>query len=165
MKTYKNFRELYAGWQAGDVPFCVLQEMTIAQLGMIDIIVPQGIAPSVSQIEAILKDSTEPQEFMYELGGDVHICENEEDLKQIESVDFEWARQHNDKWPNATDQGMSWDCCDYVLSSRSTGWVIFLLCTNNAGGHTYYVPEALWPAARVLEHTRSSDTPWEHASA
>jgi hypothetical protein len=78
----------------------------------------------------------------------------------IEGVDFEFAENNGGRWPNVTELPMSWDCCDYVNSNITTGWAIFLLCSNNAGGNIYYVPQKLWTAARLAEHMEVHNKAW-----
>ena len=87
------------------------------------------------------------------LGGYIYICESVKDLMHIQGCDFDWAEKHHGIWPNVTEKAMSWDVCNYL--DEATGdpqWVIFLMCWNNAGGPSYYVPKHLWQQARVTEH-------------
>jgi len=165
MLQFKNFREVYQGFKDGKVPFCVLQESAMTQASYLD-----GFADTydpneemtlqrILEIRNSLSDSEEDS-FVYNLGGELFICETEEDLTQIEGCDFDWAKAHDDKWPNVTDKPMSWDCCDFVSKDRSSGWAVFLLCWNNAGGNVYYVPERLWEAARLEEHLIEHERAW-----
>lgn len=102
----------------------------------------------------------EEEELDFWVGGSINICETEEDLKQVQGCNFEWAEAHNDTWPNVTDLPMSWDICAYCDNNPDNGWALFVLCTNNAGGPSYYIPQRLWKAARLTEHLAKHKEHW-----
>ena len=83
----------------------------------------------------------EYDEYDYMLGGSLCICETPEDLKEIEGVDFEFADTHK-RWPNMTDAPLGSDSCFKVHGEPE--FIMFLLCSNNAGGNVFYIPKALW---------------------
>ena len=158
MIELKNFKEVWLGFVAGRVPEAILLDCTRVQINIED----DDREPSIQIAKTLYTnfEDTEDNSFMYLTGGNVFICENEDDLKQIEGCDFEFAKNNGDRWPNVTELPMSWDCCDYVDSDESTGWAIFLLCSNNAGGNIYYVPRSLWVAARLEEHMEVHKKLW-----
>ena len=105
-------------------------------------------------IEERYPSSEESNCFDWSFGGKIYICETEDDLKEVEGTDMEWADTHGGKWPNVTDLAMSWDVAEYALNDAATGWAVFLLCSNNAGGPVYMIPKNLWEKARVEEHIK-----------
>ena len=144
MKTYTTTIELLKAVKAKECP----------PYPIIDL---YKIIADDQNVEEIILDKldelfqSEEKSLDFWFGGSVNICETEEDLKQIQGYDFEWV-WHNKTTPNVTDLPMWWDVCDYCARDPETGWFIFLLCNNNAGGPSYYVPKDLWKAARVTEH-------------
>ena len=158
MIELKNFKEVWLGFVAGRVPEAILLDCTRVQSNIEN----DNIEPTVEVAKILYKnfEDTEENSFSYLFGGNVFICETEGDLKQIEGVDFEFAESNGGRWPNVTDLPMAWDCCDYVNSDITTGWAIFLLCSNNAGGNIYYVPQKLWTAARLAEHMEVHNKAW-----
>lgn len=161
MKLFNTFHKLYLEFKKNEVPFCVMQEMTSALLESGGFANKLPIDVNEDDVDALFEslEDIEENSFSWQLGGCVFICETKEDLLKIEGCDFEFAREHN-RWPNVTDMPMSWDCCDYVLGDRETKYAVFLLCTNNAGGNIYYVPESLWEAARLTEHLETHNAYW-----
>lgn len=105
-------------------------------------------------IEERYPSSEESNCFDWSFGGKIHICETEDDLKEVEGIDLEWADTHDGKWPNVTELAMSWDVAEYALNDASTGWAVFLLCSNNAGGPVYMIPQRFWEVAKVEEHIK-----------
>jgi hypothetical protein len=166
MLQFKNFIEVYNGFKEGKVPFCILQESAKSQASFLDGFSDAYDPNGEMELQKIIEiknslNTSEEDSFIYNLGGDLFICETEEDLKSIEGCDFEWAKAHDDKWPNVTDKPMVWDHCDYVNRDPASGWFVFLLCWNNAGGPIYYVPQALWETARVEEHLKVHIESWK----
>ena len=153
MKTYNTTFELLNAVKAEECPVYPLSDIyqIIADDPEIDKITLEDAAKLLADKE---------DQLDYWLGGSINICETEEDLKQIEGCDLEWAQAHNDTWPNVTDLPMSWDVCAYCADNPDTGWAVFVLCTNNAGGSSYYVPQHLWGAARVAEHIAKHKADW-----
>lgn len=111
-----------------------------------------------SDIAWLMQQPEATQDYSDYLGGYVYVCEAPDDLLQIHGCDLEWAKAHNENWPNVTDMPVSWDACNYL--DEATGdplWAIFLLCWNDAGGPVYYVPRHLWQLARVTEHIEATN--------
>lgn len=108
-------------------------------------------------IEERYPSSEESNCFDWSFGGKIHICETEDDLKEVEGIDLEWLDTHDGKWPNVTELAMSWDVAEYALNDAATGWAVFLLCSNNAGGPVYMIPEKFWEVAKVSEHIKLTD--------
>jgi hypothetical protein len=75
------------------------------------------------------------------LGGDVYICEVSEDLQQLTGVDYEFFEEMK-RWPNILDMPLDADICTFVKDQPD--FILFLVCTNNAGGHSFFVPKHLW---------------------
>lgn len=153
MKTYTTTSELLKAVIAEECPIYPVSDIY------------KIIADDQSIEEVTLADidelfQHEEEALDYWVGGPVNICETEDDLKKIQGCDFEWAGQHNDTWPNVTDLPMSWDVCAYCANNPETGWFIFVLCNNNAGGPSYYVPQRLWDVARVTEHLAKHKEYW-----
>lgn len=69
-------------------------------------------------IASFLTEEDLQETCMWSLGGDVHIIETEEEYREM------------------------LDDHDFLDMAEETipGWFLFLLCTNNAGGPSYYVP-------------------------
>ena len=162
MKVFETYHKLYEGFKEGVVPFCVIQEIAsaVSESAELSVESPQTITEAFAEDIYTRLEDTEENSFSWLVGGDVFLCETEEDLKQIKGCDFEWAKAHNDEWPSVVDLPMSWDACDYVMSDPDTEWVIFLLCWSNAGGPSYYVPKSLWEAARFEEHYKLHNEHW-----
>jgi len=164
MIAMHNFNEAYQHYQSGLIRFRLLQDQAAVILGLYS-----NPYPSVANSLDITNDNInwllqqEGSAFAYSdyLGGNVYVCETDDDLKQIQGCDFEWAEEHGN-WPNVTDMAMSWDGCSYVQESEGEPqWVMFLLCWNNAGGPVYYVPKQLWTMARVTEHIAATENAWK----
>jgi hypothetical protein len=159
-----NFTEALEQYQLGVLPFRLLQEQATLLIEYCEE-AHETIADSQEITEADiawLSDQPESEED-YEgfLGGNFHICESPEDLLAIEGCDLAWAKSHDGHWPNVTDLPMSWDSCRYVSETDAEpNWVLFLLCGNNAGGDTYFVPKHLWQLARVEEHMAATNEFW-----
>lgn len=164
MITVLNFNEAHQQHQSGVIPYRLLQDQAAVMLGICrnpHQAVSNALEITDSDIHWLLQQNEASVNYADFLGGNVYVCEVEDDLKQIHGCDFEWAETHDGNWPNVTDMPMSWDSCCYL--QESTGepqWVIFLLCWNNAGGHVYYVPKPLWNMARVTEHIAATDSAW-----
>ena len=110
-----------------------------------------------SDIDWVMQQPEASFDYNQYLGGYIYVCETVKDLMHIQGCDFNWAERHHGIWPNVTEMAMSWDVCEYVLESAGDPqWVMLLLCWNNAGGPTYYVPKHLWEQARVIEHIRTT---------
>jgi hypothetical protein len=160
MKTYNTTLELLNAVKAEECPIYPLSDIykIIVDNPEIDKITLEDATELFvmgkyrDALSAMFSIFHEEDQLDYWVGGSINICETEEDLKQIQGCDFEWARAHNHTWPNVTDLPMSWDVCAYCGDTPDNGWAVFVLCTNNAGGPSYYVPQRLWEAARLTEH-------------
>jgi hypothetical protein len=160
MITIHNFNEAHQQYLTGVISYRLLQDQAAVMLGICSNPPPtianaSGITDT--DINWLLQQAETSFDYSDYLGGYVYVCETEDDLKQINGCDFEWAEAHGG-WPNVTDMPMRWDNCDYLNEPvGEPQWVIFLLCWNNAGGHVYYVPKQLWHAARVTEHIAATN--------
>ena len=77
-------------------------------------------------------------EFMNDLGGYIHVVEEFEDLKKIDTlVTHDNEAGESERWKNITETASIFDAAEYLPDNS---FVMLLLCTNNAGGHTYYNP-------------------------
>ena len=175
MITLDNIKGVVESVKAGRCPVIVMvdylyttyEEILNHNLGK----VPTKEELIAMEQEAVCKFFSDLEEFAEEFfgaadfnglfGGSLHVCETEEDLKEITGVDFTWAKAHEGHWPNVTDLPMSWDHVGYVNDDKATGWAVFLLCTNNAGGPIYFVPESLFDKARVEEHITCHTEAWK----
>ena len=160
MITSHNFKEAHQQYQSGVIPYRLLQEQAIVMLSLCSNThqtVTNSLDITDNDIHWLLQQDEAAFSYSDYLGGNVYVCETEDDLKQIQGCDFEWAETHG-SWPNVTDMVMSWDSCCYLHESTcEPQWVLFLLCWNNAGGPVYYVPKHLWTAARVSEHIAATE--------
>ena len=151
-----SFSDAHQNYKQHKISFRVLQDqaaliLSICQNNQLAISNPQAMTQL--DIDWLMQQPEAFQDYNEYLGGYVNVCETDQDLLQIHGCDFDWAQKHNGNWPNVTDFPMSWDVCNYL--DETTGdpqWVIFVMCWNNAGGPTYYVPRCLWVKARVIEH-------------
>ena len=163
MITIHNLNEAFQQYQSGVIPYRLLQEQAIVILGICSNSHPSVVNAldiNDNNINWLLQQDESALSYADYLGGNIHICETEDDLKQIHGCDFEWAEAHGG-WPNVTDLPMAWDSCCYLQESTcEPQWVLFLLCWNNAGGPVYYVPKHLWTAARVSEHIAATEKAW-----
>lgn len=156
-----HFNEAYQRYKQHKISFRLLQDQAAVMLGLC-----QNPHSSISNplditqedIDWLMQQPEATQDYGEYLGGYVYVCETEQDLLEIHGCHFEWAEEHDGKWPNVTDMPMSWDACDYLEEvAGDSQWVIFLLCWNNAGGPVYYVPKQLWGQARVNEHIEATN--------
>ena len=156
MITINHFSDAYQQYQHHKISFRLLQDQAFFILGICQNNISSATNPqqiTQSYIDWLMHQPEATQDYNEYLGGNVYICETEQDLLQILGCDFDWAEKHHGHWPNVTDIAMSWDVCNYL--DEATGdpqWVIFVMCWNNAGGTSYYVPKHLWEKARVTEH-------------
>ena len=93
-------------------------------------------------------------EFDGHMGGNVYICETEEDLQQIKVWDL-WNTTGEDL--NVTNRIGTWDACDFILNDPQHCWALFFLAHNNAGGNVYYVPKKFWEKAQFYKHYCASN--------
>lgn len=158
MIVIHNFKEAHEF----HIPFRLLQEQAMV---LIDINSGRHIDEAFDigndDIEWLLQQPEALEDYNGYLGGDIHICESEADLKEIVGMDMEFAETHDDRWPDVTDQVMSWDQCAYLKQKDGDSeWALFLLCWNDAGGPVFYVPKHLWISARVAEHIAETNRHW-----
>lgn len=79
----------------------------------------------------------------YMFGGELYVCETEDDIKQIETV--KWSDELN-RYLNPHEVVCAWDTVDYI-----DDWARLFLSTNNAGGPMYLIPPGLFTYARIEE--------------
>ena len=152
MKTYNTTLELLNAVKAEECPIYPLSDIY-------KIIVDNPEIDKITLEDAAELFTREEKDLDYWVGGSINICETEEDLKQVQGCDFKWFETHN-TWPNVTDLPMSWDVCAYCGDNPDNGWAVFMLCTNNAGGPSFYIPQHLWKAARLTEHLAKHKEHW-----
>jgi hypothetical protein len=134
MKEYVDISSLEIGLEKGEVDPIIYKDIELAFKGEL----------------TVYNDITSGDNFNAIFGGNIFICEFEEDLKQIEGCDFKWADTHDGKWPNITDTLIAWDAGGYVHEA-SSGWAFVFMANSNAGGPSFYIPARLWEAARMGE--------------
>lgn len=151
-----HFNEAYQHYKRHKINFRLLQDQAAILIGICEsqhTLVSNPLEITLAHIDWLLQQPEATQNYRELLGGNVFICETDNDLLQIHGCNIEWAETHDGNLPNVTDITMSWDACSYLVEAHGDPeWVIFLLCWNNAGGHVYYVPKHLWIQARVIEH-------------
>jgi len=162
MIVIQNFKEAFHLYELGRIPFRLLQEQAIVLINLYSFPdVFESFDVGDDDIAMLLQQDEVEEDYNGMLGGEVHVCESEEDLKQILGMDMEFARTHGNRWPDVTDQVMSWDQCDYLKEKDGNSqWAVFLLCWNDAGGPVFYVPRKLWEAAKVAEHVEETNRHW-----
>ena len=161
MITIHCFTDAYRLNQEGQQPFRLLQDQALILINTCqDTYRPIADAFDVTNadIDWVLGQPEATENYADLFGGDVYICQSEDDLQQIVGMDMDWANTHDGKWPNVTDMPMAWDSCTYLAEkSGDPEWVLFLLCWNDAGGPVFYVPKSLWQLARLAEHMASTN--------
>jgi len=160
-----NFKEACSLYQQGCIPFRLMQEQALVLIGICpqpNRYISEAYEISSSDIEWILQHSELVEEANNGmLGGEVHVCQTEDDLKEVVGMDMEFARTHGNRWPNVTDMVLSWDQCVFLEQQQGEPeWAVFLLCWNDAGGNVFYVPRHLWQAGRVAEHVAETNKFW-----
>jgi hypothetical protein len=158
------FHEAHQLYRQGRIPYRLLQDQAAVLIGMCQA-KHQGVADPLAitqeDIDWLLRQPEAAMDYSEHLGGYVHVCESEDDLKQIQGCDFEFADTHGGRWPNVTDMPLGWDSCAYLAEAKGDPeWAMFLLCWNDAGGPVYYVPKHLWQQARVEEHMALTNNAW-----
>jgi len=159
MIVIHDFKEAYALYRQELIPFRLLQDQAIILLDLC----PQpgrhvsnALEVELADIDWLLSQPEAGEDYAGYLGGNVNICQTEEDLKEVIGIDFAFAKTNDNRWPNVLDQVMSWDQCRFVDDE----WAMFLLCWNDAGGPVFYVPKYLWAVARVAEHVAETERHW-----
>jgi hypothetical protein len=80
--------------------------------------------PDISEdIRSILPSNNLNEDFMWSLGGDVHIIDTQEEYLHV------------------LKENEGWD----IAEERIPGWFLLVNCNNNAGGPSYYIPTAILP--------------------
>lgn len=164
MITIHRFIDAYRSYREGRHPLRLLQDQAAVLIGLCrNTYRPIADALEVTDVDIawLLRQPEAEQNYADLLGGNVHICESADDLRQLVGMDMDWASSHDNQWPNVTDLPMAWDSCTYLAEkSGDPEWLMFLLCWNDAGGPVYYVPKHLWDAARVAEHMAATNIVW-----
>jgi hypothetical protein len=167
MIVLHTFRETHEQYQQGRIPFCVLQNLAKVMLDiepMPNRYVFEATDISDVDIHWLLDTAVADEDYNGMLGGECHVCENEDDLLSIQGMDMEFAEAHGNRWPNVTELVMSWDACDYLPQQEGEPeWAMFLLCWNDAGGPVFYVPKRMWDVAHVAEHVAASKAFWDRS--
>ena len=164
MIVIHNFKEAHHLYQQGLLPFRLLQEQARV---LIDLCPQPGryidVALDITEadIEWMQQSEVAYEDYNGMLGGEIYVCQSVVDLKAVVGMDMAFARTHGNRWPDVTDQVMSWDQCDFLPeSSGDPQWAVFLLCWNDAGGNVFYIPQSLWAAAKVAEHVAETQRHW-----
>jgi hypothetical protein len=159
MIVIHDFKEAYALYRQELIPFRLLQDQATILLDLC----PQpgrhisnALAIELIDIDWLLLQPEAEEDYNGFLGGEFYVCQTEEDLKQVVGIDLEFAKANGNRWPNCTEQGMSWDQCKFIDDE----YAMFLLCWNDAGGPVFYVPKHLWEVARVAEHIAETERHW-----
>lgn len=164
MIVLHHFQEAHGLYRQGRIPYRLLQDQASVLIGLCKA-KHQGVADPLAitqqHIDWLLRQPEAGEDYADFLGGYVHVCETEDDLKQIQGCDFEFADAHGGRWPNVTEMPLGWDSCHYLNEPPGEPeWAMFLLCWNDAGGPVYYVPKTLWQLARVEEHIKETNQAW-----
>lgn len=164
MIVIHNFKEAHQLYQQGQILFRLLQEQALVLIGSCPQpgrYINEALEISVSDIEWLLQQPDALDDYNGMLGGEVHVCQCEADLKEIVNCDMEFARAHGNRWPDCTDQVMSWDVCNYLAEKDGEpNFCAFAIFWNDSGGNIFYVPKCLWQAARVAEHVAETNKFW-----
>ena len=95
-------------------------------------------------------------ELSREFGGEFMLVESADDLGQIGTL-VESVLPDNlaelGGWASILETPAVFDMCDFINEEKT--YVAILLCTNNAGGTTYFVPADI---ARTCENIKASMT-------
>lgn len=129
------------------IPACLVNDIARAFDGTGEV---NWVDASLEQPEITLGEIFD-KPFMDLVGGNINVCQTEEDLKAILSYDADFFKEHN-REPNIMDKPASWDVMNYVFDNPDNKFVAAAMMTNNMGGDLFYIPEELWEAARVKEH-------------
>ena len=161
MITIYSFNDAHQHYLQHKISLRLLQDQAFIILGICQNNPSSATNPleiTQSDIDWLMQQPEATFDYGQYLGGYVYVCETEQDLMHIKGCDFDWAEKHHGIWPNVTDIAMSWDVCNYLdETTDDPQWVIFLMCWNNAGGPTYYVPKHLWQQARLTEHIAATN--------
>ncbi len=164
MVVIENFAHAYSLFQQGQHPLRLLQEQALLLLNTCprpNRHIEEAFDITQSDLDWLRHQEVAAEAYNGMLGGEVYVCQSEVDLKQVVGMDMAFAKAHGNRWPDVTDQVMSWDQCKYLhQQDGSAEWALFLLCWNDAGGNTFFVPKHLWQAARVPEHIAETDRYW-----
>lgn len=164
MIVITNFTHAYNLFQQGQIPLRLLQEQAMLLINFdsrSNRLIDEAFDITQSDIEWLRHQDEATEDYNGMLGGELYVCQSEIDLKQVVGMDMAFAKTHGNRWPDVTDQVMSWDQCKYLKQKDgSAEWALFLLCWNDAGGNTFYVPEHLWQAANVAEHIAATEQHW-----
>lgn len=163
-----NFEHAHRLYRQGLIPYRLLQEQAMVFINLHPLpgrYITEAFDIAEGDIEWLLKQHVSIEGYDDLLGGNVYVCQSEADLKEIVGMDLEFAESHEGRWPNVTEQVLSWDGCDYIREkSGDPAWAMFLLCWSDAGGPVYYVPKSLWQAAQVAEHIKATHGAWSAVS-
>lgn len=154
MKIYTKFTDMVRDARLGLLPMCIAQTTAFQQMAICgeDAL---AMSCSLADMDGLVASEGFYDDFDLSLGGNIFLAETEEDLQEFVGFSSEVNCGRN-----ATEAPMAWDVCAYALEDKASGWFLFCLVANNAGGSTYYVPEKLWVAARVEEHLKFHQEYW-----
>ncbi len=176
MIVIRSYQEAHRTFQQGQIPFRLLQEISFVMLGISDSNngtgenrtdnnrtanpVADATAITLADVSWLLTQPQANEEFMWTLGGNLHVCQTDADLADVTGIDMDFGNLHG-RWPNVTELPMQWDQCQ--LLHEATGdpqWAVFMNCTNDSGGAVHWIPRSLWASARVPEHIQLTRQYW-----
>ena len=164
MIVIHHFKEAYSLYRQGLLPFRLLQDQAIVLINTCPQpgrYITDALEIATEDIDWLLNRPEAEEDYNGMLGGEFYVCQSEADLKEVVGMDMAFADAHGGRWPNVTDQAMSWDACRFLDEVNGDAeWAMFLLCWNDAGGSVFYVPKHLWAAAKVAEHVAETDHLW-----
>jgi hypothetical protein len=162
--TIPRFIDAYRSWRQGKIPYRLLQDQAAVLIN----ICRHSYRPIADALEVtdadiawLLQQPEASQKYADLLGGNVYVCETQEDLSEVQGCDLDWAATHGGKWPCLFDTPIAWDDCRKLQEAEGElQWGMFLICWSDAGGPVYYVPKSLWSAARLEEHLAATNQVW-----
>jgi hypothetical protein len=165
MIVIHNFKEACSLHQQGHIPFRLLQEQALVLIGICpqpNRYINEALDITDKDIEWLLQQPDALEDYNGMLGGEVYICQCEADLKEVQGIDLEFAREHGNRWPDVTDQVMSWDVCNYLTEKDGEpNFCAFAIFWNDAGGNIFYLPKHLWGIGRVADHVLATQQFWD----
>lgn len=164
MIVIHDFKEANSLHRQDLLPFRLLQDQAIVLINTCPQpgrYITEALEINTEDVEWLLNQPEAEEDYNGFLGGEFYVCQTEADLKEVVGMDLSFADAHGGRWPNVTDQVMSWDACRLLEQEGEAEWAMFLLCWNDAGGPVFYVPKHLWETARVAEHVAETNRHWD----
>jgi hypothetical protein len=83
------------------------------------------------------QDIKQEDDFIFLLGGSINLIEKLEDLKKVLTAE---PYDKENRWKNITETTSVYDVAYYFSKCKFT---LIGICTNNAGGDVYLIPEEI----------------------